>query len=68
MPTFSDRLATQIRQKKTPVLVGLDPRWAQIPEALKSGKSESNPADVAEVFETFCRKIECHVISACYVT
>ncbi len=57
MPTFSDRLATQIRQKKTPVLVGLDPRWAQIPEALKSGKSESNPADVAEVFETFCRKI-----------
>ncbi len=37
--------------------MGLDPRWALIPEALKSGKSESNPADVADVFEVFCKKI-----------
>jgi len=54
---FSDRLADKIRQKKTPTLVGLDPRWALIPEALKSGKSESNLNDVAEVFETFCKKV-----------
>lgn len=57
MPTFSDRLAAQIRAKKTPVLVGLDPRWAQIPESLKKNKTETNLNDVAEVFETFCRKI-----------
>ncbi len=57
MTSFSDRLATQIRQKKTPVLVGLDPRWAQIPEALKVGKSESNLQDVADVYEEFCKKV-----------
>ncbi len=57
MNTFSDRLAVGIRQKKTAALVGLDPRWAQIPEALKAGKTESNPQDVAEVFEDFCKKV-----------
>ncbi len=57
MTTFSDRLADQIRSKKTPVLVGLDPRWAQIPESLKQNKSESNLQDVAEVYETFCKAI-----------
>ena len=57
MSPFSDRLASQIRQKKTPVLVGLDPRWAQIPERLKQNKSETNLQDVAEVYETFCKGI-----------
>ncbi len=57
MTPFSDRLACQIRQKRTPVLVGLDPRWAQIPEILKQNKTETNPQDVAEVFENFCKKI-----------
>ena len=57
MTPFSDRLACQIRQKQTPVLVGLDPRWAQIPEILKQNKTETNPQDVAEVFENFCKKI-----------
>ena len=57
MLPFSDRLADQIRQKKTPVLVGLDPRWAQIPDKLKNGKTENNPSEVAEVFESFCKGI-----------
>ena len=57
MHPFSDRLAYQIRQKKTPVLVGLDPRWAQIPDRLKEGKTEENPQDVAVVFEDFCKRI-----------
>ena len=57
MRNFSDRLANGIRQKKTPVLVGLDPRWAQIPETLKAGKSESNLQDVASVYEEFCKKV-----------
>lgn len=54
---FSDRLAEKIREKKTPTLVGLDPRWALIPTSLKSNKSENVPQDVAEVFEAFCRKV-----------
>ncbi|MGI6401381.1 MAG: orotidine-5'-phosphate decarboxylase [Thermoguttaceae bacterium] len=57
MQSFSDRLAAQIREKKTPVLVGLDPRWAQIPETLRSGKSEDDPRNVASVFEEFCKKV-----------
>ncbi len=57
MKPFSDRLAEKIREKKTPTLVGLDPRWAQIPDSLKANKSENNPQDVADVFESFCRKI-----------
>ena len=57
MQPFSDRLALRIRQKKTPVLVGLDPRWAQIPDKLKEGKNENNPQDVADVFENFCKRI-----------
>lgn len=57
MIPFADRLANQIRQKKTPVLVGLDPRWSLIPDNLKRHKSESNLQDVAEVYETFCKKI-----------
>lgn len=57
MKTFSDRLATQIRLKKTPVLVGIDPRWASIPESLKTNKSENNPQHLSEVFETFSKKV-----------
>ena len=57
MTTFSDRLANKIREKKTAVLVGLDPRWEFIPDTLKKNKSESNLQDVASVFETFCYKI-----------
>lgn len=57
MKTFSDRLAAQIRLKKTPVLVGIDPRWALIPESLKTNKSENNVQDLSEVFETFSKKV-----------
>lgn len=54
---FSDRLATEIRNKKTPVLVGLDPSWERIPGYLKRNKSENDLEDVAEVFETFCKTV-----------
>ena len=57
MTSFSDRLEAAIRAKKTPTLVGLDPRWALIPNKLTENKSESNPCKVADVFETFCRTI-----------
>ncbi|MDO5308497.1 MAG: orotidine-5'-phosphate decarboxylase [Planctomycetia bacterium] len=57
MPSFSDRLAAQIRSKRNPVLVGLDPRWEQIPEALKANKSQENPRDVSDVYETFCKDV-----------
>ena len=48
---FSRRLANAVRQKQTPVLVGLDPRLDQIPSALKTG------AAPAAVLERFCCEI-----------
>ncbi|QDU54929.1 orotidine-5'-phosphate decarboxylase [Aeoliella mucimassa] len=33
---FFDRLTDQVRTKKTPLVVGLDPRWSSLPETLKS--------------------------------
>ena len=48
---FGDRLCAAIQQKKTPLVVGLDPRLANLPEAIKSN---ANPA---EAFETFCKAI-----------
>lgn len=57
MDSFSDRLAIQIRLKKTPALVGLDPRWEKIPELLKKGKVADNARDVADVYENFCKKV-----------
>ncbi|MDO5553760.1 MAG: orotidine-5'-phosphate decarboxylase [Planctomycetia bacterium] len=52
--SFSDRLASAVKKKKTPVLVGLDPRWAQLPTQFTDGKDKSNPDVVAAAFEDFC--------------
>ena len=60
MPTFADRLASAVQQKKTPALVGLDPRLAHLPEGLRQGIDEANLGQVAEAFRMFC----CGVIDA----
>ena len=60
MPSFSERLAAAIRDKKTPVLVGLDPRWSMLPKCFTQNKDESDRASVAGAFEDFC----CAVIDA----
>ena len=57
MPSFSDRLALAIAEKKTPVLVGLDPRWAQLPCVFTQGVSEPTGFDVAEAYAQFCRAV-----------
>ena len=36
MPSFSERLEAAIKSKKTPVLVGLDPRYDLLPDEFKS--------------------------------
>ncbi|MEM9943002.1 MAG: orotidine-5'-phosphate decarboxylase [Planctomycetota bacterium] len=53
---FGDRLMAAVRVKKTPLVVGLDPRFKQIPEKLRLGVSDSAP-EVAEVFRKFCFEI-----------
>ena len=39
MNRFADRLCAAIKQKGNPVMVGLDPRWAQLPPQLKTSSA-----------------------------
>ena len=56
MSPFSDRLAEAIQRFRNPVVVGLDPRFEQLPEKLRG----SDPADAeqrSEAYSLFCREI-----------
>lgn len=55
--SFSDRLAEAVRAKKTPVMVGLDPRWELLPKIFTEGKDSSDHASVAGAFELFCKTV-----------
>ncbi len=56
---FSDRLTQKIQQTKTPLVVGLDPRFDQLPAALKGSVSsiETTPADRARITVEFCKGV-----------
>jgi orotidine-5'-phosphate decarboxylase len=54
---FADRLLQRVRQRATPVLVGLDPRWEQLPPALTAGQDTGSLARRAEVYGRFCREV-----------
>lgn len=54
---FSDRLNEAVRRCKNPVVVGLDPRWPQLPEPLTSGIETGNRPAMAQVYARFCREI-----------
>lgn len=53
---FADRLAAAVRGKGTPVLVGLDPRAAQLPDPLRP-KDQHDPTAVAAAYSEFCRGV-----------
>ncbi len=54
MPSFAQRLADSVRSKRTPTLVGLDPRYSAIPAGLKQGIDAADHRQVAGVFRAFC--------------
>ena len=54
---FSVRLSNKTREKQTPVLVGLDPRFESLPQSLRSGREPGNPVDLAEAYTEFCRGV-----------
>jgi orotidine-5'-phosphate decarboxylase len=56
---FIDRLSAAVQQKRTPVMVGLDPRADQLPPAI-APRNVANYADVAASYRRFC----CDVIDA----
>ncbi|MCG8583521.1 MAG: orotidine-5'-phosphate decarboxylase [Pirellulales bacterium] len=52
---YGDRLTERIRACATPALVGLDPRYAQLPGCLR--KESATPEDMAAAYREFCRGI-----------
>jgi orotidine-5'-phosphate decarboxylase len=53
---FADRLAESVRRLRSPVVVGLDPRWEQLPETLRSNRSGSL-AERAVAYTQFCNGV-----------
>lgn len=53
---FSDRLADAILQRKNPVVVGLDPRLGQLPEAIFPGEDADFPTQ-SKAYALFCKEI-----------
>ncbi len=54
--SFSDRLAAKIQECGSPLMVGLDPRWDRLPNALKQG----DPNDLhvrALAYRKFCQEV-----------
>lgn len=52
---FADRLTAAVRDRRTPVLVGLDPRVDMLPAPL--APHDGNPSDVAARYREFCRGV-----------
>lgn len=60
MSSFADRLHQAIKSKKTPTLVGLDPRWGNLPSELKKSAEEQGGSEGeirARAFEEFSTRI-----------
>ena len=57
MEKFVDRLAAGVSRCGNPVLVGLDPRFEQLPEPLREGRDAQDPIQQAEAYTTFCRGV-----------
>jgi orotidine-5'-phosphate decarboxylase len=55
--SFADRLADAVRRKKTPALVGLDPRYESLPGPFREGRSADDWNQRAESFTAFCRGV-----------
>lgn len=54
---FADRLAAAVRERATPLIVGLDPRQAQLPEPLQASAGPGGAAEVADGYRQFCRGV-----------
>lgn len=60
MAAFADRVLEAITRAKTPLCVGLDPRWEQIPIEIRApfgGKTPYSLEAVAGAFEAFCKAV-----------
>ena len=51
---FADRLTAAVRRAGNPIVVGLDPRYEQLPEGLRQGGSAASWAQQAAAYQAFC--------------
>jgi orotidine-5'-phosphate decarboxylase len=54
---FADRLTAAVRRKKTPALVGIDPRLANLPAPLQPNDDSPSPEQIATAFVQFSHGI-----------
>lgn len=54
---FADRLAAAVRRTGSPVVVGLDPRYEQLPEGLRSGGRAPSWTQQAAAYLAFCQGV-----------
>jgi orotidine-5'-phosphate decarboxylase len=52
--SFGDRLAAAVRLRRTPAIVGLDPRLAQLPEPILKACRDDSLEQQAAAFKAFC--------------
>lgn len=57
MTHFSDRLAVAVKRCGTPVLVGLDPRFENLPDSLIRGVDSTDAQAVAKAYTRFGREV-----------
>ncbi len=57
MSTYMTRLEDRIRLRGTSALVGLDPRWDQLPSEIRNGNEAPEPGQIAKAFCRFCCEI-----------
>jgi orotidine-5'-phosphate decarboxylase len=57
MMNFGDRLAQCVRQKKSAVCVGLDPRWESLPLAIRQSIDAKNLNAVASATQCYCQAV-----------
>lgn len=57
MTHFADSLVAAVRRRGNPVLVGLDPRLASLPEGLRAGVAGDDEQAVAHTYTDFCRGV-----------
>jgi orotidine-5'-phosphate decarboxylase len=55
-PDFSTKLCDAVRRCRTPVLVGLDPRWENLPRAFTINR-DSQPTSMADAYREFCCQV-----------
>ncbi|MGD0166171.1 MAG: orotidine-5'-phosphate decarboxylase [Gaiellaceae bacterium] len=56
LPTFGDRLAEAVEQKRSQLVVGLDPRLELLPLELR-GEAQHSSEGIADAFSRFCRAV-----------